>query len=167
MKIIFEHELADEPYQFDLVGVAVRESDNKLFWSTDAGCSCPCPWENHTDADWFPLPETLSAFLDAARAGRTDETEFVRLVREELAKRSPSVKREKVDKGTVILKANDGNPLVTCHNLADEVVEQISMVLEAYESSKICNAFLEGMICNLEKDHEGPHRNTEMGWCWP
>jgi len=89
--ILFEHERDGEPYQFDLVGVARRSTDGKLFWSTDSGCSCPSPWENHIDGDWEPLPETLPAFEAEAREGNNDPTEFLRLVKEELAKNDAHV----------------------------------------------------------------------------
>ena len=78
----FEHELSNEPYQFYLVGVKRRASDGKLFWSTDSGCSCPSPWEDHTEADWSPLDETWPEFVDVVNRGETDGTHFIAQIKE-------------------------------------------------------------------------------------
>ena len=78
---IIEHERRGESYQFDLIGVRKRTSDGKVFWSTDSGCSCPSPWEDHTDADWQPLPETWDEFEKEAKEG-LDPTEFLAQVKE-------------------------------------------------------------------------------------
>lgn len=40
-------------YEFSLVGVW-RDPATGLFWySSDSGCSCPSPWENHNDLSDF------------------------------------------------------------------------------------------------------------------
>ena len=49
-------------YAFDTVLVYRRDSDGKLFWSADSGCSCPTPFDFLQDvSDLEPLPETVSA----------------------------------------------------------------------------------------------------------
>lgn len=73
---VLEHERDEESYNFNIVGVSKRP-DGKLFWSTDSGCSCPSPWETHTEADWKPLPETWDEFEKEAGDGGTDPTEFL------------------------------------------------------------------------------------------
>lgn len=45
----FEIGLDDEPYQFYLAGVWVR--GDGYYLSTDSGCSCPTPWEDHQEDD--------------------------------------------------------------------------------------------------------------------
>ena len=42
-------ELNDRAYEFYLVGV--WKDDEGFYMSTDSGCSCPIPWESHTDDD--------------------------------------------------------------------------------------------------------------------
>src|SRR5690606_29635696 len=42
-------DLEDEPYQFYLVGVWYGPEG--FYLSTDSGCSCPSPWENHMSID--------------------------------------------------------------------------------------------------------------------
>ena len=37
-------------YDFDMIAVW-RNEDGELFWACDAGCSCPCPFENYTSLD--------------------------------------------------------------------------------------------------------------------
>lgn len=81
---LLEHERDDESYQFNLVAVTKRDTDGKLFWSTDSGCSCPSPWEDHTEADWKPLPETWEEFEKEARKG-IDPAEFLKQVKVLLA----------------------------------------------------------------------------------
>ena len=34
-------------YDFDMI-VVWSDAENNLYWATDAGCSCPVPFENHT-----------------------------------------------------------------------------------------------------------------------
>lgn len=47
----------DEPnmsYEFNILRVYRRKADGKYFYATDAGCSCPCPFEDTTEADLIP-----------------------------------------------------------------------------------------------------------------
>ena len=69
-RTILEHERDDETYSFNLVGITRRDSDGKLFWSTDSGCSCPSPWGSHSEADWQPLAETYPDFLAAVNESK-------------------------------------------------------------------------------------------------
>lgn len=38
-------------YEFDILLVVKRKSDNTLFYIKDSGCSCPCPFEDMGEAD--------------------------------------------------------------------------------------------------------------------
>ena len=59
----FVIDLEGESYQFYLAGVWVR--DEGYYLSTDSGCSCPTPWENHQEDDltgpltWEQVKEEL------------------------------------------------------------------------------------------------------------
>ena len=67
-------DLEDEPYQFSIVGV--WERPDGYYLSTDSGCSCPSPWESHTDDDlngpltWGQAAEELRSI--AATSYRDD-----------------------------------------------------------------------------------------------
>lgn len=54
----FEADLDDEPYQFYVLGVWSKPDG--YYISTDSGCSCPTPWENHSwdNPDDFTGPLT-------------------------------------------------------------------------------------------------------------
>jgi hypothetical protein len=49
-------DLEDEPYQFYIVGV--WEGPEGFYISTDSGCSCPSPWENHMSMEDLTGPLT-------------------------------------------------------------------------------------------------------------
>jgi len=51
-----ELELDNASYQFYILLVVKREDGYYL--STDSGCSCPTPWENHTFPESFTGPLT-------------------------------------------------------------------------------------------------------------
>lgn len=57
-------------YAFNILGIDVREDG--FYLSTDSGCSCPTPWENHTKDDFTgPLTaeqarEEAMSLFDAA-----------------------------------------------------------------------------------------------------
>ena len=70
---IKDYDLQEPDYSFDIIGITRRDPDGKLFWSTDSGCSCPSPWESHTEADWKPLPETWSDFERSTKESRVGE----------------------------------------------------------------------------------------------
>ncbi len=46
---VTDAELSEPDWSFDLVGI--WKTDEGYYLSTDSGCSCPTPWENHTDSD--------------------------------------------------------------------------------------------------------------------
>ncbi len=50
-KTVGEVNWDDEPYQFDFTVVWAKES-GELVWADDSGCSCPSPFENHSEADY-------------------------------------------------------------------------------------------------------------------
>ena len=73
--------LADLLHEFDILGVDIREDG--IYLGTDNGCSCPCPWENHTKDDFTgPLTaeqareEAMSLWENTYDAGRVDLAEF-------------------------------------------------------------------------------------------
>lgn len=50
-------------YGFDLLGIDIREDG--IYLGTDSGCSCPTPWENHTEDD-FTGPLTPEQAIEEA-----------------------------------------------------------------------------------------------------
>ena len=73
--------LADISYEFDILGVDIREDG--IYLGTDNGCSCPSLWENHTKDDFTgPLTaeqareEAMSLWENTYEAGRVDLAEF-------------------------------------------------------------------------------------------
>lgn len=52
---IDEADLSYPDYSFDLVG-AWKDSEGRIYISTDSGCSCPTPWQNHGTIDDFTGP---------------------------------------------------------------------------------------------------------------
>ena len=74
--------LADLDYEFDILGVDIREDG--IYLGTDNGCSCPSYWENHTKDDFTgPLTiaqareEALSLWENTYEADRVDLAVFV------------------------------------------------------------------------------------------
>lgn len=49
-EFITQVHLEDEPYQFDVIGLW-RDAEGRFYLGTDSGCSCPMPWESHTEDD--------------------------------------------------------------------------------------------------------------------
>jgi hypothetical protein len=45
LKVLGEIDWNDEPYQFDMTTVWVKEGTAQFYWADDAGCSCPIPFE--------------------------------------------------------------------------------------------------------------------------
>lgn len=66
-------ELDNESYQFYILLVVKREDGYYL--STDSGCSCPSPWENHR------FPEDFTGPLTADQA-REEATSLIDVARE-------------------------------------------------------------------------------------
>jgi len=69
LHIIGEVENTDEEYTFDYT-VLWADSDGKLYWSWDAGCSCPSPFEDQTLESM--TTGSLSEFESFARAKLPD-----------------------------------------------------------------------------------------------
>lgn len=64
-EFVDEFETQNEAWSFSLVRILF---DGKFYRiGTDSGCSCPTPWENHTDADWGK-PLTRQEAINAVRA---------------------------------------------------------------------------------------------------
>jgi hypothetical protein len=55
------YDLEYEPYQFYYFAVA--QGEDGLYISTDSGCSCPMPFESHTNDD-FTGPLTLEQVIE-------------------------------------------------------------------------------------------------------
>lgn len=59
LEFVSDFDVADEPYQFDIVRVMFDDARGAYRIGRDSGCSCPSPFEDFTsDADWGP---TLTA----------------------------------------------------------------------------------------------------------
>ena len=74
--------LANLSYEFDILGVDIREDG--IYLGTDSGCSCPLYWENYTKDDFTgPLTveqareEALSLWENTYDRRRVDLAEFV------------------------------------------------------------------------------------------
>lgn len=68
---IFEHIEDDHAsYSFDDFVIWRRLEDGKLFYATDAGCSCPSPFEDVKVGDLTPVTtiEVLDAAIEEYRA---------------------------------------------------------------------------------------------------
>jgi len=48
-EFVGEVEKSGYSYEFDLL--AVLKNDQGYYLTTDSGCSCPTPWESHTEGD--------------------------------------------------------------------------------------------------------------------
>lgn len=65
-------DLDNEPWEFYYAGV--WEKSDGYYLSTDSGCSCPIPWENHSEDSltgpltWDQAKEELRSLADTARA---------------------------------------------------------------------------------------------------
>jgi len=59
-------DLDDEPWQFYEFGVFRHPKNHGLYISTDSGCSCPSPWENHSwdNPDDFTGPLTPDQIIE-------------------------------------------------------------------------------------------------------
>lgn len=63
-KFITQVHLEDEPYRFDVIGLW-RDTEGGFYLGTDSGCSCPMPWESHTE-DSLTGPLTLDQVVEEA-----------------------------------------------------------------------------------------------------
>lgn len=59
----YEIDLSEPNYSFDLLGIW-QEPDG-FFIATDSGCSCPSPWESHTEGD-LTGPLTMAQLTEEA-----------------------------------------------------------------------------------------------------
>lgn len=61
LEIVAEADRRGLSYEFNMVVVWRRLADGKLFWESDAGCSCNTPFDRfHSVDELQPLPETAS-----------------------------------------------------------------------------------------------------------
>ncbi len=64
--LVDDIELSGEHWHYNLFGVFLI--DGKWYTSTDAGCSCPTPWEDHTTIADFAGPFTVTGVIRQIRA---------------------------------------------------------------------------------------------------
>lgn len=64
--LIDDVELDGEHWHYNLFGVFLI--DGKWYTSTDAGCSCPTPWEDHTTIADFAGPFAVADVIRQIRA---------------------------------------------------------------------------------------------------
>mgnify|MGYP001614969264 CR=1 FL=1 len=67
---VAEVELSEPCWSFDLLGI--WKAEDGYYLSTDSGCSCPTPWESHTDDD-LTGPLTASQAQEEATSLWADE----------------------------------------------------------------------------------------------
>lgn len=60
-----EADLSAPEWSFDLIG-AWKDANGGIYISTDSGCSCPTPWENHGQLDDFTGPLTKAQAIEEA-----------------------------------------------------------------------------------------------------
>lgn len=79
-EFVVEVWLAEPNYDYDVLGV--WKTDEGYYLSTDSGCSCYSPWENHTDDDLTgPLTadqakEEATSLWKGAYSGGYDPEQF-------------------------------------------------------------------------------------------
>jgi hypothetical protein len=64
-------DLSEPCYSFDLVAVW-RDAAGAWFYATDAGCSCPSPFEDYRSVESLTRAESAQAVADALHAEETD-----------------------------------------------------------------------------------------------
>ena len=81
LTIVDEVDGADS-YEFDMIVVWQRTEDERLFWASDSGCSCPSPFENYNDVDSLePLNRhTYAAFVAALNTNNTPLDERLTMI---------------------------------------------------------------------------------------
>ena len=57
-----------DSYEFDIFAVCLKLDDNTLWWDTDSGCSCPCPFSNSDHGHDLKPIVTKGDFFDFDRA---------------------------------------------------------------------------------------------------
>lgn len=73
---------SDEPYEFDMTIVLVDRSGG-FFYASDAGCSCPSPFEGHKMEDLVPFADIneLARYIHGCGGTAGDVFEFLFQVR--------------------------------------------------------------------------------------
>lgn len=72
---IAEAYMSEPCWSFDLVG-AWKDANGGIYISTDAGCSCPTPWENHGQMDDFTGPLTKAQAIEEATSLWKGDSDF-------------------------------------------------------------------------------------------
>lgn len=62
-EFLTEIDLQEPDYSFDVLGL--WRDENGFYLGTDSGCSCPSPWESHTEED-LTGPLTLDQTIEEA-----------------------------------------------------------------------------------------------------
>lgn len=71
LSIVREIDDPEASYSFDMI-VVWKHDDGRIFWADDSGCSCPSPFESHTnleslnlltDDSWKDFESTVSRWL--------------------------------------------------------------------------------------------------------
>lgn len=77
LKQIAELELSNSAWEFDLLGVWL-DNKGRYYLGTDAGCSCPIPWDNYSrEALTGPLTaeqarEEATSLIESSRPQEAD-----------------------------------------------------------------------------------------------
>lgn len=71
LEIIGDVSWTDEPYEYDVTILFADTRTGELLFGSDAGCSCPHPFESMTRADLDPVENTneVQAYLHALAGG--------------------------------------------------------------------------------------------------
>lgn len=72
---IREVDLSEPCWSFDLLG-AWKDPNGGIYLSTDSGCSCPTPWENHKQIDDFTGPLTVEQAIEESESLYRDYDRF-------------------------------------------------------------------------------------------
>lgn len=59
-------------YEFDTFVVWQANSDGRLWWAADSGCSCPVPFEGVSFADGLTEVHTFQELIDAINTWRNE-----------------------------------------------------------------------------------------------
>ena len=82
-------QLSLEQYEYDYIGIWVTTEG--YFLGTDSGCSCPTPWENHTEDDltgpltYDQMLEEVYSLVEAVGRKASDLAKLTKRAQEALA----------------------------------------------------------------------------------
>lgn len=67
LKVIGELNDPDADYSFYDFVVWKHEETGKIYWASDSGCSCPCPFEDYTSLESATEVVSMHDFIDAVK----------------------------------------------------------------------------------------------------